>query len=128
MADAVVDEIRAAGGKAARLYYDSVASAAGGEAIVATAIKAFGRLDVLINNAGTLRNAPLDELLRDSTIDAMLEVHLKGAFNVTRPAFIPVHEENRVTEEFCLRRPRPACLATLNRPPTAPRRLASSGS
>jgi NAD(P)-dependent dehydrogenase (short-subunit alcohol dehydrogenase family) len=85
MAEAVVDEIRAAGGKAAASY-DSVASAAGAEAIVATAIKAFGRLDVLINNAGTLRNAPFDEL-QDSTIDAMLDVHLKGAFNVTRPAY-----------------------------------------
>jgi NAD(P)-dependent dehydrogenase (short-subunit alcohol dehydrogenase family) len=41
---------------------------------------------VLINNAGTLRNAPFD-VLPDATIDAMLDVHLKGAFNVTRPAF-----------------------------------------
>jgi NAD(P)-dependent dehydrogenase (short-subunit alcohol dehydrogenase family) len=85
MADAVVDEIRAAGGKAAASY-DSVATAAGGEAIIATAIESFGRVDVLINNAGILRNAPFDEL-QDSTIDAMLAVHLKGAFNVTRPAY-----------------------------------------
>ena len=66
--------------------YDSVASAAGGEAIVQSALKAFGKVDVLINNAGTLRNAPFDEL-PDGTIDAMIEVHLKGAFYVTRPAF-----------------------------------------
>ena len=85
MADQVVEEIRAAGGKAAPSY-DSVATPAGGEAIVATAMKAFGRVDVLINNAGTLRNAPFDEL-PDSTIDAMIEVHLKGAFYVTRPAY-----------------------------------------
>ena len=85
MADAVVAEIRAAGGKAAASY-DSVATSAGGEAIVATAMKAFGRVDVLINNAGILRNAPFDAL-PDSTIDAMLNVHLKGGFNVTRPAF-----------------------------------------
>ena len=85
MADTVVEEIRAAGGKAVASY-DSVATAAGGEAIVQKAIDAFGRVDVLINNAGTLRNAPLDTL-PDSTLDAMLEVHLKGAFYVTRPAF-----------------------------------------
>lgn len=85
MADAVVAEIRAAGGKAVASY-DSVATSAGGEAIVAAAVKAFGRVDVLINNAGILRNAPFD-VLPDSSIDAMLDVHLKGGFNVTRPAF-----------------------------------------
>jgi NAD(P)-dependent dehydrogenase (short-subunit alcohol dehydrogenase family) len=85
MADAVVAEIRTAGGTAVASY-DSVATSAGGEAIVATAVKAFGRVDVLINNAGILRNAPFD-VLPDSTIDAMLDVHLKGGFNVTRPAF-----------------------------------------
>ena len=84
MADKVVAEIRAAGGKAVASY-DSVATPAGGEAIVATALKAFDRVDVLINNAGTLRNAPLDQL-PDSTLDTMLDVHLKGAFYVTRPA------------------------------------------
>lgn len=85
MADRVVEEIRAAGGKAVA-NYDSVATPAGGDSIVAMTLKEFGRVDVLINNAGTLRNAPFDEL-PDSTIDAMLEVHLKGAFYVTRPAF-----------------------------------------
>lgn len=85
MADNVVAEIRAAGGQAAASY-DSVTTSAGGEAIVATAVREFGRVDILINNAGTLRNALFEEL-QDSTIDAMLEVHLKGGFNVTRPAF-----------------------------------------
>ena len=88
MADAVVAEILAAGGTA-RANYDSVASAGGGKAIVAAALDAFGRVDVLINNAGTLRNAPLEQL-PDSTLDAMLEVHLKGAFYVTRAAFLPM--------------------------------------
>lgn len=86
MADEVVAEIEALGGKAAASY-DSVASSAGGEAIVRRAVERFGRVDILINNAGTLRNGPLDEL-PDSTIDAMIEVHLKGAFYVTRPAFL----------------------------------------
>ena len=85
MADEVVDEISAAGGRALASY-DSVTSAKGGEMIVNTALESFGRVDVLINNAGTLRNADFDEL-PDDTIDAMLDVHLKGAFYVTRPAF-----------------------------------------
>ena len=79
MADAVVEEIRAAGGKAVA-NYDSVADSAGGEAIVRTAIENFGRVDVLINNAGTLRNADFDALT-DDIIDQMIGVHLKGAFN-----------------------------------------------
>src|SRR5579884_4043929 len=85
MADAVVEEIHRVGGKAVASY-DSVATADGGAAIVDIAAKTFGRVDALINNAGILRNAPFDEL-PDAAIDAMLSVHLKGAFNVTRPAY-----------------------------------------
>jgi len=85
MADRVVEEICRAGGKAVASY-DTVSSAAGGEAIIAKALASFGRIDVLINNAGTLRNAPLDAL-PDATLDEMIAVHLKGAFYVTRPAF-----------------------------------------
>ena len=85
MADQVVAEITAAGGRAVASY-DSVATLAGGEAIVQTALDAYGRVDVLVSNAGTLRNAPIDEL-PDATLDAMIDVHLKGGFNVSRPAF-----------------------------------------
>ena len=85
MADAVVDEIRRAGGRAVASY-DSVATSAGGEAIVRTALDALGGLDILVSNAGSLRNAPLDDL-PDDTLDAMIDVHLKGAFHVGRPAF-----------------------------------------
>jgi len=85
MADAVVAEVRQAGGRAVPSY-DSVSTSVGGQAIVQAAMDHFGRVDVLVSNAGTLRNAPIDEL-PDETIDAMLEVHLKGGFNVSRPAF-----------------------------------------
>jgi NAD(P)-dependent dehydrogenase (short-subunit alcohol dehydrogenase family) len=85
MADKVVDEIRAAGGKAVASY-DSVGTRAGGEAIVNTALEAFGRVDVVINNAGHLRNAPFEEI-DDATLDSLIDVHLKGAFYVTQPAY-----------------------------------------
>lgn len=84
-ADAVVDEIRAAGGQAVA-NHDSVASRAGGEAIVRTALDAFGRIDICISNAGFLRNAPFDEM-DDAQIDAIIDVHLKGAFYVAQPAY-----------------------------------------
>jgi NAD(P)-dependent dehydrogenase (short-subunit alcohol dehydrogenase family) len=85
MADRVVAEIAAAGGRAVASY-DSVSTSVGGAAIVQTALDSFGRVDVLVSNAGTLRNAPIDEL-PDDTLDAMIDVHLKGGFNVCRPAF-----------------------------------------
>ena len=85
MADRVVAEIVEAGGRAVASY-DSVATSAGGAAIVQAALEAFGRVDILVSNAGTLRNAPIDDL-PDDTLDAMIDVHLKGGFNVCRPAF-----------------------------------------
>jgi NAD(P)-dependent dehydrogenase (short-subunit alcohol dehydrogenase family) len=84
-ADRVVEEIRAQGGTAVA-NHDSVASSAGGRRIVETCLDAFGRLDALINNAGNLRYAPFDAL-GDDDVDALLDTHLKGAFNVSRPAF-----------------------------------------
>ena len=85
MADAVVNEITNAGGTAVA-NYDSVGTRAGGEAIVATAIKNFGRVDIVINNAGHLRNAPF-EAVTDDVLDSIIQVHLKGAFYVTQPAY-----------------------------------------
>jgi NAD(P)-dependent dehydrogenase (short-subunit alcohol dehydrogenase family) len=84
-ADAVVAEIHALGGDAVA-NYDSVASAAGGERIVRTAMDAFGRVDIVINNAGILRDASLVKMSSES-FDALIDVHLKGAFYVTQPAF-----------------------------------------
>jgi len=84
-ADRVVDEIRAAGGEAIP-NYESVATREGGAAIIAAALKAFGRIDALVNNAGFLTDAPFDEMT-DAQIDTIIDVHLKGAFYVSQPAF-----------------------------------------
>lgn len=84
-ADAVAEEIRAAGGEAVASY-DSVATPEGGEAIVALAIDSFGKLDVLINNAGILRDRSFANLTIDD-LHGVLDTHLKGAFYVSMPAF-----------------------------------------
>lgn len=84
-ADRVVEEIRAAGGQAVA-NHDSVATREGGAAIIETAMKAFGRVDIVINNAGFLRNNRFEDLT-DEQIDSVINVHLKGAFYVTQPAY-----------------------------------------
>ncbi|MBW2097032.1 MAG: SDR family NAD(P)-dependent oxidoreductase, partial [Deltaproteobacteria bacterium] len=56
-----------------------------------TAIKAFGKLDIVINNAGILRDKTLPKM-EPANWDAGMDVHLKGAYNVTRPAFIKMRE------------------------------------
>ncbi len=89
-ADRVVEEIKALGGEAVA-NYDSVATPEGGQAIVDTAINAFGRLDVLINNAGILRDKTLVKMEPEQW-DAVMDVHLKGAYNVTRPAFVKMRD------------------------------------
>ena len=89
-ADKVVDEIKALGGEAAASY-DSVATVEGGRAIVEKAIEAFGRVDILINNAGILRDRSLLKLSREDW-DMVLAVHLNGAYNVTRPALAKMRE------------------------------------
>lgn len=84
-AQRVVDEITASGGEAIAST-DSVVTAAGGEAIVTAATEAFGRIDVLIHNAGNVRRAALAEMTVDD-FDAVLDVHLRGAFHMVRAAF-----------------------------------------
>jgi len=84
-ADTVVQEIRDGGGLAVA-NYDSVASPEGGTRIVQTALDHFGRLDILINNAGILRDKSFAKMDPDMW-HAVLDVHLQGAFNVTHPAF-----------------------------------------
>lgn len=84
-ADLVVTEIRDAGGEAVASH-DSVSTRSGGEAIVQTALNAYGKVDICINNAGFLRNGRFEDL-DDSQIDSIIDVHLKGAFYVAQPAY-----------------------------------------
>ncbi|OBB91326.1 SDR family NAD(P)-dependent oxidoreductase [Mycobacterium sp. 852002-40037_SCH5390672] len=84
-AEQVVDEITAAGGQAVACSA-SVATREGGEAIIAAALEHYGRIDVLVHNAGNVRRASLKEMSYED-FDAVLDVHLRGAFNVVRPAF-----------------------------------------
>ncbi|MBI5550640.1 MAG: SDR family NAD(P)-dependent oxidoreductase [Desulfobacterales bacterium] len=84
-ADQVVTEIVAAGGKAVA-NYDNVATPDGGERIVACALEHFGRLDILINNAGILRDKSLIKMEPEHW-QAVQAVHLHGAYHVSRPAF-----------------------------------------
>jgi NAD(P)-dependent dehydrogenase (short-subunit alcohol dehydrogenase family) len=81
----VVREIEAAGGKAFACT-ESVATAAGGQAIIQAALDHYGRIDILIHNAGTVRRAALTDMSYED-FDAVLDVHLRGAFHVVRPAF-----------------------------------------
>src|SRR5580692_7530295 len=84
-AQKVVDEITAAGGEAVPSY-DSVSTPAGGESIVKTAVDSYGKVDVVVNNAGILRDKSFAKLTWED-LDAVLDVHLKGAFYVSQPAF-----------------------------------------
>jgi NAD(P)-dependent dehydrogenase (short-subunit alcohol dehydrogenase family) len=81
----VVREIIAAGGQAVA-NTDSVATADGGKAIIDSAIENFGRIDVLVHNAGIVRRGSLKELSYQD-FESVLDVHLRGAFHVVRPAF-----------------------------------------
>ena len=76
-ADVVVDEIRAAGGKAVA-NYDSVEN---GEKIIETAIKEYGRIDILLNNAGILRDVSFKNM-SDDDWDLIIKAHVKGAYKV----------------------------------------------
>ncbi len=90
-ADRVVAEIEDAGGVAVA-NHDSVATAAGGEAIVATALDAFAQIDIVVNNAGFLRDQSFAKMTPEA-IDGVVDVHLKGAFHVSRPAFAQMKQQ-----------------------------------
>lgn len=90
-AEALAQEIRDLGGEAVA-NLDSVATASGGEAIVQSAIDAFGRIDIVIHSAGNVRRAMLHEMTCED-FDAVLDVHLRGAFHVVRPAYALMREQ-----------------------------------
>ncbi len=88
----VVDEIKKAGGEAAP-NYDNVATIEGGQGIVKTAVDAFGKVDIVINNAGILRDKSFLKM-EPEIWDLVIAVHLRGAYCVTQPAFAIMKEQN----------------------------------
>ncbi|MDM8515795.1 SDR family NAD(P)-dependent oxidoreductase [Desulfobacterales bacterium HSG16] len=90
-ADKVVSEIQELGGEAVASY-DNVATPEGGENIVKTALNAFGTIDILINNAGILRDKSFLKMEPENW-QSVIDVHLNGAYHVTRPAFAVMKEK-----------------------------------
>ena len=84
-ADAIVEELKELGARAVASY-DTVATEAGGEAIIETALSTFGRVDIVISNAGNQRNGAFGTLSEEE-IEAVYAVHAKGAFFVCQPAY-----------------------------------------
>jgi NAD(P)-dependent dehydrogenase (short-subunit alcohol dehydrogenase family) len=91
-AQAVVDEIVGSGGSAIASTA-SVSSPDGGQAIIGTAMAAYGRVDVLVNNAGILRDAAFKNMTAEQ-VDAVIDVHLRGAFHVTSAVWPVMREQN----------------------------------
>jgi len=89
-ADAVVEEIRSSGGEAVA-NYDSVDTVEGGAAVVETALSEWGQVDVVVNNAGILRDRSFAKMTPDE-VRSVIDVHLMGAFHVSRPAFAAMRE------------------------------------
>lgn len=90
-AEATAREVRRLGGEAVADGH-SVATPEGGRAIIDTALRTWGRVDVVINNAGIVRDAPFEDMTSDR-VDPLLDVHVKGAFHVTRPAWTVMREQ-----------------------------------
>jgi len=91
MADQVVAEIKAAGGKAVA-DYGSVADPAAAKAMVQTAVKNFGKIDICINNAGILRDKSFKNMT-DDMWDIIINVHLRGTYLVTKAAYDQMIEQ-----------------------------------
>ncbi len=92
MADAVVEEITDAGGEAVA-NYDGVHTWEGGQAIVQTAVDTWGRCDIVVNNAGILRDVTFAKMEQEQ-MDLVLKVHLYGGFHVTKAAWPHMRENN----------------------------------
>jgi 3-oxoacyl-[acyl-carrier protein] reductase len=93
-AEAVADEIRAAGGEAIGVQAD-VADSAAVAALFDRAIDAFGGVDVVVNNAGIMKLAPIADLTEE-VVDATLATNLKGVVNVCREAARRLRDEGRI--------------------------------
>jgi NAD(P)-dependent dehydrogenase (short-subunit alcohol dehydrogenase family) len=89
-AQATADEIRRLGGDAVADTH-SVTTPEGGQGIVDTALRTWGRVDIVINNAGIVGDAPFEDMTADR-LAPLVDVHLKGAFYVTRPAWTVMRE------------------------------------
>jgi NAD(P)-dependent dehydrogenase (short-subunit alcohol dehydrogenase family) len=89
-AQKVVDEITSAGGEAVPSFA-SVMTPEGGASVVQAAVDSFGKVDVVINNAGFLRDKSFLKLSWED-LDAVIDVHLKAAFYVSQPAFAVMKE------------------------------------
>jgi NAD(P)-dependent dehydrogenase (short-subunit alcohol dehydrogenase family) len=90
-AERVVDEIRSDGGEAVA-DTSSVATPEGGAAVVQAALDAFGRVDIVVNNAGILRDKSFHNM-DPELMNPVFDVHLKGAFHVTQPAWVKMREQ-----------------------------------
>ena len=107
IAGQVAAEIRSAGGEAVA-NIDSVTTMEGGERIIKTAIDSFGKLDILINNAGAVRPKIIFHMTEDDW-DSMMSVHLKGHFTTIRFAS-PIFREQKsgvIVNTLIRIRPRP---------------------
>ena len=93
VADEVVAAIRERAGRAVASH-ESVADYAAAERIVAAAVREFGAIDVLVNNAGILRDRMLFNMSEEEW-DAVIAVHLKGTFNCTRHAAVHMRQQRR---------------------------------
>lgn len=91
VADEVVEEIRTMGGEAVA-NYDSVGSMEGGERVIKTAVENFGRLDILVNCAGILRDRMIWNMTEEEW-DAVINTHLKGHFACTKAACLVMRQQ-----------------------------------
>jgi NAD(P)-dependent dehydrogenase (short-subunit alcohol dehydrogenase family) len=91
-AAATVQQILDHGGEAIA-DTNSVATAEGGRAIIDSAVQRWGRVDIVVNNAGTVRDSPFSDMTPE-LVEPLIDVHLKGAFFVTRPAWNVMREQS----------------------------------
>ena len=91
-ADKVVDEIKARGGEAIATY-DSVSETAGAESMVKATLDAFGQIDIVVNNAGILRDISFMKMSEDDW-NKIIAVHLTGSYLVTKAAWPHMRDKN----------------------------------